>query len=157
LTAPRAPPTLASLRRPNVGRIPRIGPAPRQPEEDTSMGRWLAIIGLGLTPALASADCGWLLMRPPLEHQGEVMHRTARAEWWDRVVLGRGEIAAWVQWSAYDTAAECEAKLEALRARSRETAETAAEADPEQAARQRAVQQALRRARCLPASLVPLR
>jgi hypothetical protein len=91
--------------------------------------KWLAVIGLVAVPMLAQAECGWLLMVPPLfdRHgkpipQGEALHRP---------------MIEWIHDSAYDSATGCEERRRKIRSQTEVWQEMWA--------------------RCLPASQVPVR
>jgi hypothetical protein len=91
--------------------------------------KWLAVVALVAVPMLAQAE-RWLLMVPPVNQD---------------VSAAAPPLVEWVQWRVYDTASACEKELAGLRGAT--TTEYGQNPD--------AI--AAWRARCLPASEVPVR
>jgi hypothetical protein len=122
--------------------------------------RRFIVLALLAVPALAPAECGWLLLVPP----------SLTASWWPRP--GGGGIqewgfppeSAWGQHGAYDSASACEADRRALvRWRTNEVHDPDVAMDRVRRGEYGALslaEQAYARvvwARCLPASQVPVR
>jgi hypothetical protein len=111
------------------------------------MTRWLVTTALTVLPVLAQAECGWLLMVPPVT--GDPGKGTYQS------LAGR-PMAEWSQHSAHDSAESCE------RAKSQEVAQLDATAekitDPNVYRNLKVlVMLANANYRCLPASQVPVR
>jgi hypothetical protein len=111
------------------------------------MTRWLVATALTVLPMLAQAECGWLLMTPPVT--GERGKGTYQSH------HGR-PMVEWSQHSAHDSAQSCE------REKSREVAQLDAMAekitDPKIHRDLKVmVMLANMQYRCLPASQVPVR
>jgi hypothetical protein len=122
--------------------------------------RRFIVLALLAVPALAHAECGWLLMVPPsLTASTHVDPRGGRGESW-----GFPAVAVWGQSGAYDSASACEADRRALvRWRSNEVHDPDVVMDRVRRGEYGALslaEQAYARvvwARCLPASQVPVR
>lgn len=69
----------------------------------------LVIVALPVLAGLAQAECGWLLMYPPSRSSTSDTESN-----FDRVVRATQKpIREWIQDSAYDSAAKCEAARDA--------------------------------------------
>lgn len=98
-----------------------------------------------LLPLLAQAECGWLLMTPPI---GDGDQPDVRAP-----------LAQWHQQGAYDSAGECQAAIEAayVRAKAEPWPEPRNLEEAQRLLRRAQSRLALMQGRCLPASSVPIK
>ena len=65
---------------------------------------WLAVIGLVAVAMLAQAECGWLLMTPPL-----IESRSGKGMGLPNTLA---PLTEWTHEASYDTAAACEASVD---------------------------------------------
>ena len=68
---------------------------------------WLAVIGLVAVPMLVRAECGWLLMTPPL-----IESRSGKGMGLPNTLA---PLTEWTHEASYDTAAACEAGRRAMK------------------------------------------
>jgi hypothetical protein len=95
------------------------------------MKQWLAVVVLVAAPALAHAECGWLLMVPPVLDKRTLNAIGTRA-------AINAPVSEWDQEEAFDSAEKCEEARRRLIA--------SRHFDPVDSL-----------SRCLPASLVPVK